>query len=791
MGANRLPPIVDHAHQSWQHTFDLLHRSNSSASADTFASLLKSCGNSQALSHGRFVHHCILKSGLDRKALLASLLLQMYEKCGALEDALTLFASMHQRDVFSTNVIIKAHARCPRGQEARQVFGHMLQEALMPNRVTFVYILSAYETIAEGKQMHARIVDSQLESDVVVGTALVNMYGRCGSLDDAKKVFDKMPERNVVSWTTMIAVYARHCEAHVVLQHFHIMQQEGVSASTITFVSLLAACAGQAALADGKLVHALILDSQREFDIFVETALVNMYGKCGSLTDAQSIFLNMPVRNVVSWTAMISAYAHQGKPKEALEVLDQMFLEGVKPNKVTYVSVLAACASDAALDKGKRVHACILNSGSESDRFVGTALFNMYGKCGSMEDAQIMFDRVSGPNVVSWNAMIVLYTEHGQGKEALKLFAKMQQVEVIPDNVTFLNLLSACTSLASVTEGKRIHSCILDHGLEKDVLIRTALISMYGKCGNVDESARIFNKMPHLNIFSWNAMIAAYVQDERGRDALQVFDQMQLEGVMQDNVTFISSLSACAGTAALAEGKRIHVRIVGSECEVDVVMGNSLISMYGKCGSMRDAHRLFDEMPERNAVSWSAMIAAYSQHGHAKDSLQLFGEMQQRGVVPNSITFVCVLTACSHAGLLDEGCQFFTSMIRDYGIMPTVDHYNCMIDLLGRAGLLDEAEDLIKRMPDEPTVVSWTTLLGACRNLADFARGERAAKQLFQLDAEDAAPYIALSNLLTAAGKEEDAGKVIDLMRDKILMPTVATGLLYSCSWDRSLEGKM
>jgi pentatricopeptide repeat protein len=290
---------------------------------------------------------------------------------------------------------------------------------------------------------------------------------------------------------------------------------------------------------------------------------------------------------------------------------------------------------------------------------------------------------------------------------------------------------------------------------------------MYAKCGRIEIAWQLFGKMHKRDVVSWNAMIAGYEQNGFAEEALALFKQMQLEIAMPNSVTMLTVIQACADLGALQQGRWIRENIIQSRYEVDVAVGNSLITMYAKCGSIELARQVFDKMLERDVITWSAMIAGYGVNGHGNDALMLFEHMQQTGTQPNHVTYVSVLSTCSHAGLVDEGWQYFGCMSQNYGITPLVEHYACMVDLLGRAGHLDEAWDFVKKMPLEPAASVWGALLGVCRIHYNLELGELAAKRLFDLEPENAGYYTLLSNIYAAAGRWNDSSKVSALMKDR------------------------
>eukprot|EP00249_Psilotum_nudum_P014837 c25030_g18_i1 orf=1-921(+) len=306
------------------------------------------------------------------------------------------------------------------------------------------------------------------------------MYGKCGSPLDARSVFDKLPLRDLISWNAMIAAYGQNARGKEALDLFRQMQQEGMKPDGATFVCILGACLSPASLTAGKVIHASIVVSRFELDVVVGTALLNMYKKCGTPDDARNVFDNMRQRNVVTWTAMITAYCQNGNAKEALELFWQMQQQGVKPNNITFASVLGACASPTALTEGKVIHANILSWGLRSDT-VKTALVNMYGKCGSLEDARSVFSKIYQRDVVCWTAMIAACVQNGHGEEALEFFGQMQRDGVKPNSTTFVSVVGAGACIASLTGAKVIHAKVVESGFDSDDVVQNSLVNMYGK----------------------------------------------------------------------------------------------------------------------------------------------------------------------------------------------------------------------------------------------------------------------------------------------------------------------
>eukprot|EP01018_Ginkgo_biloba_P030649 Gb_26651 [translate_table: standard] len=649
--------------------------------------------------------------------------------------------------------------------------------SLKPDSDAYASLLQSCSNIDSVNQVHTRILITGHYQNVFLKTKLVSMYTTCGSLEHARLVFDKTYKPNVFLWNAIIRGYARIGPAEEALCLYNQMQREGIQPDKFTFPFVLKACARLSALQEGKEIHHHIVRGGYESDVFVGTALIDMYVKCGSTEIARQLFDKMCSRNVVSWNVMIAGYVQNGYANEALILFNKMQLAGAKPDSITVASVISACTHLADFQQGKGIHDYIINNRFESDVSVGTALVDMYSKAGDICFARQLFDKLSRRDVISWNAMIAGYAQNGLASESMAMFHQMQLTEVKPDSVTVLSVLAACAHLAALQHGKWIHAYILRSGFETSVSVGNALIDMYAKCGNIEIARQLFDKMSKRDVVSWSAMIARYVQNGHANEALALFQEMKQTDVKPDLVTVASVLSACAHLAALQQGRDIHDYIINSGFELDVNVCTALVDMYAKCGSIDIARQLFDKMCKRDVVSWNAMIAAYGMHGHAQDALELFSQMQQTGINPDHITFISVLSACSHAGLVDEGRQYFDCMGRDYCMTPRLEHYACMVDLLGRAGHLDEAINFIKKMPLEADAGVWGALLGACRIHCNIELGKYVSERLLELEPRNAGNYVLLSNIFAATGSWDDVAKMRTMLKGKGLKK------IPGCSW--------
>eukprot|EP01018_Ginkgo_biloba_P015184 Gb_08053 [translate_table: standard] len=747
---------------------------------DAYASLLQVCAKANAMAEGKQLHSHVIVIGMKQNVGLKTELLNLYAKCGNLEDARQMFDKISKPDVFSWNTMIRCYARQGQSEEALTLYYQMQRTGTQMDSFTFPCALKACAALAalhQGKQIHNEIVRTGFESDIFVGNALVDMYAKCGNIENARLVFDEMANRDLVSWNAIIAGCAQSRRCDEALELFHCMLLTGVKPDSVTISSILPACAYLTALQRGREIHDYVIRSGVDLVSFVENALIDMYAKCGRIDDACQVFDKMSLKNVVSWNSMISGFILNNHGDDALILFEQMQLAGMKANPITVLNVLPACAHSAALQNGKEIHYYIIRSGFNSDITVINALVAMYAQCGSIEDARKVFDKMPQRDVCSWTAMIAGYNQNSECDKAFYVFHQMQLAGVRPNSVTIASVVTACANSASLQLGKEIHNYVIKCGFESDVIVGNALIAMYAKCENLENANRVFDKASQKSMVSWNTMITAYVQNGYGNHALKLFREMQLSGAKPNSITIASVLPACAYLVGLQQGKEIHDYIFRSGFESDVFVGSAVVDMYAKCGSIKDACQVFDNMSHRDVVAWTAMIVGYAMHGHAEDALALFSQMRLKGMKPNKITFTGVLSACSHAGLVAKGWQYFDLMSQDYSITPSMEHYACMVDLLGRAGQLYEAIDFIENMPLEPNARVWGALLGACRIHCNTELGKYVAEHLFQLENESTGNYVLLSNIYAAAGRWDDAEVVRKAMKKKGLQK------IPGCSW--------
>ena len=434
------------------------------------------------------------------------------------------------------------------------------------------------------------------------------------------------------------------------------------------------------------------------------------------------------------------------------------------------LAAIKSCGELKDLQEARRIHAHILSEEIyPKDVYVSTVLLRVYFKCGAIREAEKVFEDLPRRKLGSWNSLIVGYVRHGLSDEALSCFRQMRDEGISPNVVTFTCILKVCSAIRSLDIGQMIHEEVRKQMLlENDIMVGVALVDMYAKCGELEKAKNVFDAIPLRDVVIWDALIGGYAQQGLVDEALYCLKKMRDEGFTPDVITFNSALKACGTTGFLNIGEEINdqIRRLGLLGK-DSVLGKTLVGMYAKCGELGKAHEAFNELQVQDVVSWSSLMACYAQLGQAKRVLILFNGMISEGIVPDPVSFLVLLTTCSHAGIVEEGEKVFDDMDGIHNLVPTLEHYTCIVDLLGRAGHIDKAIGMTKKMPFHPGIVVWHTILGACRKWSNIELGRYAFERAIQLDDKDVSVYVCMCNIYVDASMEEEA-MAIDAMRVRV-----------------------
>jgi pentatricopeptide repeat protein len=516
------------------------------------------------------------------------------------------------------------------------------------------------------------------------------------------------------------------------------------------------------------------------------TSLINMYSKCNQMEDAVLVFNNYTHDcNVFAYNAIISGFLLNGLAEDGLEFYKRMRWVGIMPDKFTFPSLIKACCDVVEVLEVRKIHGLLFKLGLELDVFVGSALVHTCLKFGLMEEAQEVFEELPMRDVVLWNAMVNGYAQTGRFDEALGIFMRMGKEGIVPNRFTVTGVLPVLAFMEELNNGRAIHGFAMKMGYVSGVAVSNALIDMYGKCRCIGHAQEIFEIMDEKDIFSWNSIIAVFGQCGDYDGTLRLFDRMLGSGVRPDLITVTAVLPACSNLVALMHGQQIHGYMIvngwgmegNNKNTDDQLVNNAVMDMYAKCGSMRDAQLVFYKMGNKDVASWNIMIMGYGMQGYGNEALDVFSRMCKAQMKPDVVTFIGVLSACSHAGLVKQGREFLTLMKSKYGVDPTIEHYTCVIDMLGRAGQLEEAYKLAQTMPIETNPVVWRALLAACRLHGNADLADIVVQQVFKLELGHCGNYVLMSNIYGVIGRYEEVLDIRYAMRQQNVRKTPG------CSW--------
>ncbi|TYG61427.1 hypothetical protein ES288_D07G147400v1 [Gossypium darwinii] len=519
-----------------------------------------------------------------------------------------------------------------------------------------------------------------------------------------------------------------------------------------------------------KQLHALTLKTRPLQTQLISSKILSFlipFSSPESVTYARELVnhLNPPYLQLHFYNSLIQALTNSS---QAIALYGEMITKCIYPDTYTIPYVLKSCAQSHALEGGQQIHAHSIKFGLSSNVYVLNTLMRLYAVCGFTHSVKKLFDGSPERDLVSWTTLIQAFVKMGFAKQAIQAYFDMCRANLRPDKRTLVVILSACSRLGDLSLGTRIHENICDiHDIYSDVFVGNALVDMYMKCGDADSARKLFDKMPVKNVVSWNSMISGLVQQGQFKEALHVFHDMQRIGLRPDSVTLVAVLNACSNLGKLELGKWVHAYIDKNQIKADGFVGNALVDMYAKCGNAEQAFGVFQGMECKDVFSYTAMIVGFAMNGEAERALDIFAEMPMVGIKPDEVTFVGVLSACSHAGMVEEGWRHFEDMSRVYNLEPQTEHYGCMVDLLGRAGLISEAEVFIANMPIEPDAFVWGALLGACSIHGKVELGEAIMKKLVAIEPVRDGAYILMSNIYSSANRWKDALKLRKAMKER------------------------
>ncbi|KAL6227759.1 hypothetical protein ACLB2K_001716 [Fragaria x ananassa] len=586
----------------------------------TFPFVFKACSDSMEVKKGLEVHGVVVKLGFDSDVYVGNTLLSFYGNCGKLGDARKVFDEMPERDAVSWNTIIRVFAVNGGYVEALHCYREMsLGVWCRPNVVSVVSVLPVCAELADevmAVQIHCYVVKSGLGTQVTVGNALVDVYGKCWNVKASKQVFDEMSERNEVSWNAAITGLSYVGNNAGALKMFRSMIDVGVKPNSVTISSMLPVLVELELFGVGKELHGFCVKMGIESDVFIANSLIDMYAKSGHSYEASNVFREMDERNIVSWNAMIANFAQNRLELEAVGLVRQMQADGEIPNSVTITNLLPACSWLGSLRLGKEIHARTIRMGSVSDLFVSNALTDMYAKCGWLDLARNIFN-ISLRDKVSYNTLIIGYSQTTDCSESLSLFSEMKQVGMMHDTVSFVGVISACTNLTAIKQGKEIHGSVIRNLFDCHLFVANSLLDFYTKSGRIDLATKVFDRIPNKDVASWNTMILGYGMLGELDTAISFFEAMREDGVEYDSVSYIAVLSSCSHGGLVEKGKRYFEGMLAQNIEPTQQHYACMVDLLGRAGLMEEAIELINGMPiVPDANIWGSLLGACRIHGN-------------------------------------------------------------------------------------------------------------------------------------------------------------------------------
>nr|GMD42065.1 pentatricopeptide repeat-containing protein At3g12770-like [Ipomoea batatas] len=614
--------------------------------------------------------------------------------------------------------------------------------------------------------IHAQIVVNSLSTDQFLATMLVKAYCELGSLETARYVFDQFTKPEVFLCNAMMNAFLKWGQYCEVVELFRMMGRLDLRIDSCTCTFTLKACSALPDYETGMEVVRRGLDCGMQNDRFFGSSMLSFLVKFDHLDDAQRLFDKMESKDVVCWNSMMGGYVRASQFNKVFQLFFVMRRCNIRPSTVTMVNLIQACEGMGCIRIGQCGHGLVVELGMGNDVTILTSLINMYNKMGDLESSSLVFNRMPTRTLVSWNVMISGCVQNNLVHKSLEYFHELVCHGIAFDSGTLVSLLQGCSQVADLGGGKILHACILRRSLDSNDILSTALVDLYAKCGELDKANYVFTPMKGKNVITWTALLVGLAQNGKAEDALKLFHQMQEEKVVANSVTLVALVYCCAHLGSLKKGKSVHANLLRLGFCFDVVNMTALIDMYAKCGKLSLAERVFNTVSNSgDVILWNSMITGYGVHGFGHQALSMYDQMMRQRVTPNQTTFVALLAACSHSGLVEEGIDLFEKMKREHNMKPSEKHYACFVDLLSRAGRLKDAEAFIRKMPSEPGTAVLEALLNGCRYHKNIDIGLRTADKLLHLDSTNPGIYVLLSNIYAEVRRWDIVDYIRSIMR--------------------------
>lgn len=786
------------------------------------ANVLKCCASISDGVLGKALHSSVIKLGHDSCQFVIKALLNMYAKCKDLDECQKLFGRIKYSDVVMWNILLSGFACSPLHEmEMGRLFNSMQRACYpKPSAVTLaivVPVVARSGDLGAGKSVHCYAVKHGLDCKTLVGNVFVSMYAKSGNISDAEATFRGIYDKDVVSWNAMIAGLIENKFTDRAFELFRLMLRGSVPPNYATIANILPICPNLGGIDGyhlGRQMHCYVLRrAELLSELTVINALLSCYLRVANFEGAENLFWNMKSKDLVSWNSIIAGYAANGEWLKTLDFFREFIKEEMNgPDSVTLLSILPVCPQLNNVLIGRQIHGYVIRQSIlHQDISVINALISFYAKCGNIKEACHIFSLTSNKDLISWNTMLDALAENQLHEEYINLLKEVFREGMKADSITLLAVVRYFANISRMDKVKEAHGFSVRSGIllnYTEPTLANALLDAYAKCCNLKYATRIFEnlsgsknvitcnsmisgfvnyglhedahgifkRMTERDLTTWNLMVRAYAENDCPDQAVSLFIELQHHKMRPDVMSILSLLPVCAQMASSDLLKQCHAYVIRAFPD-DVYLIGALIDVYSKCANLGYAYKLFQSSPVKDLVMFTAMVGGYAMHGMGVEALGIFHHMLELDFKPDHVIITTVLSACSHAGLVDEGLKIFDSMEKTHQIKPSMEHYACVVDLLARGGRIKDAFSFVTQMPFQADADIWGTLLGACKIHQEVDMACAALDHLFQVNANDIGNYIVMSNLYAANARWDDVLEIRRSMKMRDLKKPVG------CSW--------
>ncbi|KAE8648623.1 pentatricopeptide repeat-containing protein At3g09040, mitochondrial [Cucumis sativus] len=733
----------------------------------TIATALSLSENTKSLILGAQVHGHMCKLGFDYDTFSMNNLLKMYCRCGFMCEGFKVFEEMPQRNVVSWSLITSSLSKNGEFELCLESFLEMMRDGLMPTEFAFGSVMKAcadVEAYGFGSGVHCLSWKIGMEQNVFVGGSTLSMYARLGDITSAELVFEWMEKVDVGCWNAMIGGYTNCGLSLEALSAVSLLNSEGIKMDKFTIVSAIKACSLIQDLDSGKELHGFIL-RRGLISTAAMNALMDMYLISDRKNSVLKIFNSMQTRDIISWNTVFGGSSNE---KEIVDLFGKFVIEGMKPNHITFSVLFRQCGVLLDSRLGFQFFSLAVHLGCLDETRVLSSIISMFSQFGLMEMVHSVFDSLVFKPVSAWNQFILAYSSNSFEMEAFRTFSSLLRYGVVANEYTFSIIIETACKFENPWMCRQLHCASLKAGFGSHKYVSCSLIKCYILIGSLESSFEIFNQLEIVDMATYGAVISTLVHQNHMYEAIMFLNILMESGKKPDEFTFGSILNGCSSRAAYHQTKAIHSLVEKMGFGFHVHVASAIIDAYAKCGDIGSAQGAFEQSCQSNdVIVYNSMMMAYAHHGLAWEAIQTFEKMRIAKVQPSQASFVSVISACGHMGLVEQGRSLFQTMKSDYNMTPSRDNYGCLVDMLSRNGFLYDARYIIESMPFSPWPAILRSLLSGCRIYGNRELGQWTAEKLLSLAPQNLATHVLLSKVYSEGNSWEDAANIRKEMTDR------------------------